>query len=112
MALTAKQKKRLIATAIVLGLIIVTAIGCFVVAVIEHYSTDPRRRVIRDPKRYGEWNRLRKEWNKAAAMEERRRFIMRIIVNDKIEELGLSEEERFRYAALVRDRYALKIITY
>ena len=112
MAPTEAQEGAPYLVAVVVGSLIVLLTGAFVVAVIEYYLINPRRRVIRDPKRYREWNKLRKEWNKAAAMEGRRRFIMLTILGHKIEEQGLSEEDRFRYTALVRDTYELKVIMY
>jgi hypothetical protein len=68
------------------------------------------RTMIRNPERYQEWNRLRKEWNKVAAMERRRRYIMACILDDEVRKQGLSQEDKFHYAGLVRDLHALKDI--
>ena len=77
-------------------------------AAIYIYLRDIWRTMIRDPKAYREWNRLRKQWNKAVVVERRRRFIMSYVLDRQIQEQGLSEEERFRYAALVRNLHKSK----
>jgi hypothetical protein len=86
---------------IVIGSLIILAILFFLLTVIYLCLDDIWRNMIRQPENYREWNRLRKEWNKTAAIEERRRFIMTLILDDQVKKQGLSEEDRFFYAALV-----------
>jgi hypothetical protein len=57
--------------------------------------------MIKNRKNYLEWNRLRKEWNKIAVIESRRRFIMTLLLAQEVDKRGLSEEDRFRYAGMV-----------
>ncbi|KAL9097567.1 MAG: hypothetical protein Q9165_000463 [Trypethelium subeluteriae] len=40
--------------------------------------------MIRDPHGYREWNRLRKEWNKAARLERRRRHVMTVYLENEV----------------------------
>jgi hypothetical protein len=86
---------------IVVGSLIILAMWPFLATAIYIYLEDIWRNMIRQPENYREWNRLRKEWNKMAAIERRRRFIMSCILDDQVKKLGLSEENRFFYAALV-----------
>ena len=57
--------------------------------------------LIEKPQTYREWNRLRKEWNKTAAIERRRLYIAILLLEEEGKKQGLSQEDLFYYAAIV-----------
>ena len=69
---------------------------------IHFYLNGLWRCVIMDTKGYMEWDRMRKEWNKKAAIESRRQQIMVFILLNRKTKGQLSREDYFRYAAMVR----------
>jgi hypothetical protein len=85
---------------IAVGGLIILAFLLFLLTTIYLYL-DNIWKLTRQLETYREWNRLRKEWNKTAAIERRRRFIMSIILDEEVQKQRLSEEDRFYYAALV-----------
>jgi hypothetical protein len=50
---------------------------------------------------YLPWNELRKEWNKKAAIEIRRQFIMGLILHDTVRKRGIRSVEWWRYKSMV-----------
>ena len=91
----------LIIMVVVLGGLLTLAILPFLLTAIYIYLEEIWFFMIRDPKYYREWNRGRKEWNKASAIERRHRYIMSGLLDRLVDKQGLSEADRFRYAALV-----------
>ena len=85
---------------VVSGLVILAFLP-FLFTAIYLYLNGIWKNMIRQRKTYREWNRLRKEWNKTAAIERRRRYIMALILDEEVKKQGLSEEDRFYYGALV-----------
>jgi hypothetical protein len=83
------------------------ALGCvllllpFLFVILYVYIRELWKFVINQPERYREWNRRRKEWNKTAAEEKEFQRTMLHLLDKEIERQGLSEEDRFIYAALV-----------
>jgi hypothetical protein len=74
------------------------------------YVTEIWWTMVTHRKRYLEWNKCRKEWNKAFVIEKRRRFIMACFVFREVRRQGLSEEVHFYYEELVRDLLVFKNI--
>jgi hypothetical protein len=93
----------LYAVAIVIGGLVILAILPFLITALYLYITDMWSKIITNRRTYLEWNKVRKEWNKIAAIERRRAYIVTCLLDTKVRKLGLSEEDRFHGAALVRD---------
>ncbi|KAI9658054.1 MAG: hypothetical protein M1821_002714 [Bathelium mastoideum] len=60
--------------------------------------------MIKDRESYLQWNRLRKEWNRVAALEKRRQLIMCAILSRECKKRCLTEEARFYYGSLTQDQ--------
>ena len=65
------------------------------------YVGDIWEELVKNRKRYLEWDRLRKDWNKEAKIEIRRQFIMGFILSDIILRRGISQEYAWRYRSMV-----------
>jgi hypothetical protein len=91
----------IIIAVIVGGGIVILSILPILLTGIYLYLDDIWSIMIKNRKNYLEWNRLRKEWNKIAVMESRRRFIMTLLLAQEVDKRGLSEEDRFCYAGMV-----------
>ena len=85
---------------IVVGGIIILAILPFLLTAIYIYFENIWL-LIREPETYREWNRLRKEWNKTAAIEGRIQYIAAILLEEESKKQGLSKADLFYHAALV-----------
>src|ERR1700760_2088972 len=66
------------------GTPIVVAILTFLLTAIHIYFENIWNLLIRQNVGYREWNRLRKEWNKTAAIERRRQFIMSLYLDHEV----------------------------
>src|ERR1700759_955265 len=73
------------------GTPIIVAILTFLLTAIHIYFENIWNLLIRQNVGYREWNRLRKEWNKTAAIERRRQFIMSLYLDHEVKKQGLSE---------------------
>jgi hypothetical protein len=97
----------LYAVAILIGGLVILAILPFLITALYLYLTDMWRTIITNRRTYLEWNRVRKEWNKIAVIERRRAYIVACLLDAEVRKQGLSEEDRFHGAALVRDLHIL-----
>jgi hypothetical protein len=96
-----------VSTAIITAVIIGSCIALFsifpiLLTGVYIYLGDIWREMIKDRKKYLEWDGLRKVWNKKAAIEIRRRLIMTLVLQDVVEDRGLSQEDFWRYRSMVR----------
>ena len=94
---------------IVIGIVAISVIVLFILlfllTAIYIYLRGVWCYMIRNPHGYREWNRLRKEWNKAARSERRSRHLMALYLGNEVRKQELSQEDGFRYGALVGGPY-------
>ena len=81
------------------GMIILTILPFLLTAIYIYFKN--MWLLIKRPQTYREWNRLRKEWNKTAAIERRRLYIAILLLEEEGKKQGLSQEDLFYYAAIV-----------
>jgi hypothetical protein len=95
-----------VSTAIVTAVIIGSCIALLSVTLIlltgvYLYVGDIWEELVKNREVYLEWDRLRKDWNKKAKIEIRRRFIMGFILTETIQRRGISQEDAWRYRSMV-----------